>query len=83
MRSSPPYKAALAGASKVPVVCLAGSDGVYAEWGAELIAALRAAGARWVILAGRAELDADESVATGLDALAFLHRSREKLGMNA
>lgn len=77
------YKAALAGASKIPVVCLAGNDGVYAEWGAELIAALRAAGARWVILAGRAGLDADESVATGLDALAFLHRSREKLGMNA
>ena len=36
-----------------PVVCLAGTDKAYAEWGAELVTALREAGAEWVILAGK------------------------------
>lgn len=69
-----------------PVVCLAGTDGAYAEWGAELIAAVRAAGARRVILAGKpgartVEADLlDDSCAMGLDALAFLDRTREALG---
>ena len=62
------------------VVCLAGNDGAYAEWGAELIAALRGAGATWVILAGKAKaLDVDETVAVGVNALALLHTTREKL----
>ena len=68
-----------------PVVCLAGSDSAYAEWGHEAVAGLRAAGARWVILAGKpgeATLAADlidDSCALGLDALAFLHRTRDQL----
>ena len=36
-----------------PVVCLAGTDAAYAEWGADLVAALRAAGATYVVLAGK------------------------------
>lgn len=68
-----------------PVVCLAGADRAYAEWGGAAIDALRAAGARWVILAGTPRIDAttslavDDSAAVGVDALAFLHTTREKL----
>jgi methylmalonyl-CoA mutase len=69
-----------------PVVCLTGSDAAYAAWGAELVAALRSAGAQHVILAGKpgegtvaADL-VDDSCAMGLDALAFLHRTRRALG---
>ncbi len=36
-----------------PVVCLAGSDQAYEEWGEAAASALRAAGARHVIIAGR------------------------------
>lgn len=63
-----------------PVVCLAGADSTYAEWGAAAIDALRAAGAHWVILAGKPrDLTVDDSAAMGVDALAFLQRTREKL----
>ncbi|MBW8750431.1 MAG: hypothetical protein JF565_03295, partial [Propionibacteriales bacterium] len=47
---------------------------------AELVAALRQAGARWVILAGKApDFDVDDTCAMGVDALDFLHRTREHL----
>jgi methylmalonyl-CoA mutase len=63
-----------------PVVCLAGSDPTYAELAPAAITALRDAGARWVILAGKPDdLDVDDSCAMGVDALAFLHRTREHL----
>lgn len=66
-----------------PVVCLAGTDAAYAEWGADLVAALRAAGASYVVLAGKpAEktvTDVDDSCAMGVDALGFLARIREEL----
>lgn len=64
-----------------PVVCLVGNDKAYAEWGADVIAALREAGASWVILAGKPSesLRVDDSCAMGVDALAFLNRTREKL----
>ena len=67
-----------------PVVCLAGSDPTYAEWAPAAITALRDAGARWVILAGGTDrLDhrsrVDDSCAMGVDALAFLNRTREHL----
>ncbi len=62
-----------------PVVCLAGTDAAYDEWGAEAAAALRGSGAEWVIVAGKARDWADDSCARGVDALAFLHRLREKL----
>ena len=67
-----------------PVVCLAGTDKAYAEWGAAAVSALRDAGASYVILAGKpgeSTVDTvDDSCATGVDALAFLTRVREELG---
>jgi methylmalonyl-CoA mutase len=68
-----------------PVVCLAGNDKAYAAWGRELVAALREAGAQWVVLAGKPgdrtvpEEVVDDWCARGVDALAFLTRTREKL----
>ena len=65
-----------------PVVCLTGPDPLYAEWGADLVTALREAGARYVVVAGKAGAvgtDVDDSAAMGLDALAFLRRTREEL----
>ncbi|MDT0185224.1 methylmalonyl-CoA mutase family protein [Microbacterium sp. ARD31] len=66
-----------------PVVCLAGTDAAYAEWGAELVVALRAAGATYVVLAGKpgekTVTDVDDSCAMGVDALGFLGRIREEL----
>ncbi|MBE7325926.1 methylmalonyl-CoA mutase [Nocardioides sp. Y6] len=62
------------------VACLAGTDAAYEEWGAAAVEALRAAGVRHVILAGKpGDLAVDDSCATGLDALAFLNRTREAL----
>jgi methylmalonyl-CoA mutase len=63
------------------VVCLTGNDKAYAEWGAELVSALRDAGARWVILAGKPVdgVETDDTCAMGLNALDFLHRTREHL----
>lgn len=65
-----------------PVVCLAGADAAYAAWGADLVSALRAAGARRLILAGKPVegVDVDDHAAMGVDALAFLTRTREELG---
>lgn len=63
-----------------PVVCLTGPDAAYATWGADAVTALRGAGARHVVVAGkRGSLDADDACAVGDDALAFLHRTREAL----
>jgi methylmalonyl-CoA mutase len=68
-----------------PVVCLAGTDQTYADWGKSVVKALREAGATYVILAGRPgdktvkpEL-LDDSCAMGIDALAFLGRVRQEL----
>jgi len=67
-------------AGQPAVVALAGPDDLYAERGAETIEALRGAGARHVILAGRQrDLKVDDSAAMGVDALEFLHRTREAL----
>ena len=63
-----------------PVVCLAGPDAAYADWGADLVAALRAAGASWVIVMGKTDdLDVDDFYAVRYDAVTFLTRTREKL----
>ncbi len=61
------------------VVCLAGSDGAYDAWADEAARALREAGAQWVVIAGKARDSVDDSAAMGVDALEFLHRTREKL----
>ena len=68
-----------------PVVCLAGTEAAYTQWGADLIAALRHEGAAWIILAGKPtdELSIDDSAATGVDALAFGHRTREHLDLGS
>jgi methylmalonyl-CoA mutase len=66
-------------AGNVPVVCLTGTDKAYEAWGAELITALRGAGATYVVVAGRNSLEADATAAVGDDALAFLRATREKL----
>lgn len=62
-----------------PVVCLAGTDAAYGDWGADLVTALRGAGATHVVVAGKADLGQDTSAAAGLDALAFLRQMREVL----
>ena len=62
-----------------PVVCLAGTDAAYAEWADMAIRGLREAGATWVVVAGKPREDADDACALGVDALAFLRRTREKL----
>jgi methylmalonyl-CoA mutase len=67
-------------AGEAPVVCLAGPDSAYEEWGSDLVVALREAGARHVIVAGKADIGADENAVAGLDALDFLSRTREELG---
>lgn len=62
------------------VVCLCGNDATYADWGTELVTALREAGAQHVVLAGSADVGADTTAAAGLDALAFLRQIRQELG---
>ena len=61
------------------VVCLAGTDAAYADWGSDVVTALREAGATHVIIAGKPIDGVDDSCAVGVDALAFLTRTREKL----
>lgn len=61
------------------IACLVGNDKVYEAWGAELVTALRAAGATHVVVAGGADIGADATASAGLDALAFLRETREKL----
>ena len=65
--------------SPTPVACLCGTDAAYEEWGRDLVEALRQAGARRVVVAGRVELGADDQCYAGMDALAFLRRTREEL----
>ncbi len=61
------------------VVCLAGADAAYEEWGEAAAGALREAGATYVVVAGTPRDWADDSCALGVDALAFLTRTREAL----
>jgi methylmalonyl-CoA mutase len=66
-----------------PVACLAGSDTAYAEIGAAVVDALRAAGAQRVVLAGRPKGElaqlVDDHVAAGDDVVEFLRRTRRQL----
>ncbi len=64
------------------VVCLAGTDAAYAEWGEAAAAALREAGARHVIVVSTRSAGegwADDTFSAGDDAIAFLTRTREQL----
>ncbi len=73
----------LAGYDGAAVACLCGRDEAYADWGTELVAALRGAGAKWVVVAGRPMDGVDDAVAVGVDALAFLERTRGHLEVDA
>jgi methylmalonyl-CoA mutase len=66
-------------AGRPSVVCLVGNDAAYEAWGADLVTALRGAGATYVVLAGKMDIGADTTVAMGVDALAFLRSIREEL----
>jgi methylmalonyl-CoA mutase len=72
-------RAAYEEAGKPAIVCLVGNDKAYEAWGADLVTALREAGATYVIVAGKADIGADTNAAAGLDALAFLRETRERL----
>ena len=67
------------------VVCLVGTDASYADWGTELVAALRSAGAGYLVLAGTpgpetiAPSLVDDSCASSVDAVAFAARIRKEL----
>ncbi|MCW2699124.1 MAG: mutA [Blastococcus sp.] len=68
------------------VACICGTDKDYASSAAELAAALRAAGATQVWLAGKAELaidGVDGYVYAGCDALDVLRTVHEQLGVQA
>jgi methylmalonyl-CoA mutase len=71
------------GSEAAPVVVVLGADDDYRRVGAEVIDALRTAGAGAVVLAGRPPAPlvgvVDDSVAAGDDVLAFLHRTRDRL----
>lgn len=70
-------------AGEPPVVCLTGHDSDYAAWGSEAAVALREAGASYVVIAGKADVDVDDVAAVGIDALAFLTGVREQLGASS
>ncbi len=69
-------------ASGCEAAVLCAPDGFCEEHGEEALAALRAAGAAPVWIAGKdTGLDADERLFAGMDALAFLGRAQEALGV--
>ncbi|MCG7524718.1 methylmalonyl-CoA mutase small subunit [Streptomyces sp. OfavH-34-F] len=70
-------------ASGTDVACLCSSDALYAEQAAEVAAALVAAGARRVYLAGRpgAYDGVDEYVFAGCDAVAVLSSLLDRMGV--
>lgn len=60
-------------ASDAPVAVLCSTDALYAERASDAVAALRAAGARLVLLAGKADVrGVDGQLAAGCDALAVI-----------
>jgi methylmalonyl-CoA mutase len=78
--SAPQVAAAFAGAG-TPVAVLCSTDRIYAERAADTIAALHAAGATFVLLAGKAQLPGvDGHLAAGGDALAAIAAVHAQLG---
>lgn len=69
----------LAGYDDEAVACLCGPDPLYGEWGESLATALRDRGVGRVVVAGPDLSWADDHVALGDDALAFIRRTREPL----
>ncbi len=84
--TSAPDLAALAAAftaSGARTACIASSDKLYAAWGEAVAAELKAAGARYVVLAGRPsdayrEAGVDDFVYLGCDAVAALTAAFDK-----
>jgi methylmalonyl-CoA mutase len=69
-------------ANATPVACLCSSDRIYAEEAAAATKTLREAGADHVWLAGQVETDGvDGYVHVGVDAVAVLRRTLERLGV--
>ena len=68
------------GQSGATIACICSSDEKYAELAEPVAAALRAAGARRIYLAGRAVVaGVDENIGVGVDALDVLGRLHEEL----
>ncbi|AXB49043.1 methylmalonyl-CoA mutase [Amycolatopsis albispora] len=64
------------------IACLCGTDSQYTEQAGEVAAALKAAGAQRVLLAGRGDhADVDENIYAGCDALAVLTGTLAELGV--
>ncbi|MER5767304.1 methylmalonyl-CoA mutase family protein [Streptomyces sp. NPDC001985] len=76
-------------ASGAAVACLCSSDALYADQAAPVAGALRAAGAGWVVLAGRpgelrdtyTRAGVDAFVAAGGDAVAVLTSALDRMGV--
>ena len=70
-------------AAGLSVACLAGSDTAYRATGPALVTALRAAGARWIVIAGKPPVElagaVDDQLVRGADLLDFLRRTRGQL----
>jgi methylmalonyl-CoA mutase len=81
--TDPAEVAAAFSASGAAIACIASSDAVYAEAAAPVAAALKAAGARKVWLAGRPgdHPGVDAYVRAGCDALAVLREAHELAGV--
>ncbi len=76
--SDPESVAAAFAQSGADVACICSSDDVYAELAEPAAAALKAAGAQRVYLAGKGEYaGVDEYIHLGVDALDILHRAEE------
>ncbi|MGW5355553.1 methylmalonyl-CoA mutase family protein [Streptomyces sp. NPDC004031] len=72
-------------ASGAQAACLCSTDALYAEQGPDVVAALRAAGARWIYLAGRPDAlpGLDGYVFLGCDAVAALTLVLDRAGVAA
>lgn len=71
-------------AAQTPLAVICSSDRLYGESGADLVRALRDAGARRVLVAGKAPVPgADGSIFVGCDALAVLRDALDLLGVPA
>jgi methylmalonyl-CoA mutase len=69
-------------AAGTPVVCVCSSDKVYAAVATDAVEVLRAAGARQIWLAGKAEVDGiDGNLYAGCDALDVLRRALTESGV--
>ncbi|SEG80706.1 heterodimeric methylmalonyl-CoA mutase small subunit [Actinacidiphila yanglinensis] len=77
--------AAAFAASGAAVACLCSTDELYEEQAEPVARALRAAGARWILLAGRpgARPDIDGHVFMGCDAVAVLTSVLDRSGVTA